>query len=429
MHGVAPGIFDLRWDDPAQLSLNSKFAICGVNVYRSFDSEFGPYERVTALPVGCTFWRDQTDNVLIPEESIGDDQWVLRGVCEDASEPSEPHRYVLRTLHCPIVKPGSQGITTDDPNDVMVFVDGERAPIRRLNGFTGEIELDTSSFVNVATQKGDPAIVPELTSRVTVAYRFGRTLVETELSQRIFYRVTAVGIPVEFDVGKIQPQDLVETALERAAATSSLEVEKLDWIWREAVRRNQWILNQGGERVQAFIRKKVGTACGCTADYGTGHTHKQPLNDCLECFGTGIVGGFEGPYDIIVAPDDAERRISQKDIGRTVEHSYEVWTGPSPVLSQRDFVVKINGERYSIGAVRMPTNRGMVLQQHFMIGHIDEQDIRYKVPIDNPFLLAPNRVRLARPPNYSPAGITDKPAIPDEREQRGRTVTWENIQH
>jgi hypothetical protein len=89
--------------------------------------------------------------------------------------------------------------------------------------------------------------------------------------------------------------------------------------------------------------------------------------------------------------------------------------------------VKINGERYSIGAIRMPTNRGMVLQQHGMLGHLDEKDIRYRVPIDNPSRYLANQVAPAVPPMNSPAQITDKSEIPDERELRGRTIAYENI--
>jgi hypothetical protein len=216
--------------------------------------------------------------------------------------------------------------------------------------------------------------------------------------------------------------ELLETPLEQACFTSNQELEKLDWIWKEAVRRNRWILSQGGERVKVFIRKQAGQICTCyRPDYG------QPVADCHLCFGTSITGGFEGPYDILLAPPDAEKKIAQQNVGRTVEESYEVWTGPSPLLSQRDFIVKLNGDRYSIGPVRMPTNRGMVLQQHFNVGHLDEKDIRYRVLMDDPSRGTSGRVQPGTPPNNRPAGPTDKPNIPDEREIRGRALVWENI--
>jgi len=171
------------------------------------------------------------------------------------------------------------------------------------------------------------------------------------------------------------------------------------------------------------------------------------------CYGTGFVGGYEGPYESIIAPDDAERKITQTPQGRRKEHSYEVFTGPSPVLTQRDFVVKQTNERYSIGPVRRPSNRGNQLQQHFTIGYIDEGDIRYRVPIDGtsdlpypetrysyrqaptlsvdgegyrPPSIAPDRPPYTVEPDAETPMGTDKDGWDKSREQRGRTPAWEN---
>jgi hypothetical protein len=391
--------------------------VTGVNIYRSFDSEFGPFERITEIPLGSTFWRDITNNVLIPDEDVSG-QFTIFGA---ASTGMDHPRFVFRTLHYPIVKEGSQEVYANSPQDVRVFVDGVQARVKNVMGKFGEIELDVHMTPEAGTQKYTPAVIPGPTSKVTCTYRYTKSLLRTDLMQRVFYRVTTVGIPVDRDLSTVQPQDLVETPLVEAVATSSYEVEKLDFMWKEAVRRNRWILEQGGERVKLFLRKHVGLPCPCSSD----DYHKQPINDCRICYGTGIVGGYEGPYDTILAPDDGERRITQKEQGLTVEHSYEVWTGPVPILSQRDFLVKINGERYSIGAVRFPSNRGMVLQQHFNIGHIDEQDIRNKVPVDNPVKYSAIQFAPRGPENGGSTDITDKPNIPEERQLRGRTRAWE----
>lgn len=415
--GYLPGVYDLTWSDPSNLTLNSRFRVCGVNLYRSFDSEYGPFDRITELPVGSVFWRDQTDNVLEMGEVVTDDCWSLRGA---ASVERHGERYVFRTQRRPIVKPGSQNLPADHPADVQVLVNGVQARVLAVYGDRGEVELDAKHWVDVSTQTRTTPILPEPGDEVTVSYRWNRTFLRTDLQQRVFYRVTTVGAPAHLPVDTVQAHDLVETPLERAATTSNAEIEKLDWIWKESVRRNRWILDQGGERVKVFLKKQVGTPCLCNrADY------KQPINQCRLCYGTGVLGGYEGPYDIVMAPDDAERRIAQKAEGRMVEHQYEVWTGPTPLLSQRDFIVKIDGTRYSVGPVRRPTNRGMILQQHFNIGHVDEKDIRYSVPMDNPRGFS--HVGPAVPPDNSPAGITDKHNIPDERELRGRSVVWSNI--
>lgn len=413
-----PGAFELTWDDPSQLALNGQFVLLGVNVYRSFDSEFGPFERVTEVPVGSGYWRDITNNVMEPDEDVSN-SWVIFGA---QTSGDRPDRYVFKTLR-PIIKSGSQMTYANSPFDVQVFVDGTQVPVLSVSGQTGEVEIDVRQYPDPSKQTYLPTVVPTSTSKVTCSYRYTKDLLRTDLAQRVFWRFTTVGLPVESSLSVVQSTDLVETPLESATATSSYEIEKLDYIWKEAVRRNRFILEQGGERVKLFLRKQVGVPCPCIPD----DVHKQPINDDLTCFGTGIVGGYDGPYDIIIAPDDSEKRITQKEHGRTVEHTYESWTGPSPLLSHRDFIVKINGERYSIGAVRMPSNRGMLLQQHFNIGHFDERDIRYRVPLDRlPNILS---FKPSGPENEAEAKPTDNPDIPEDRQLRGRTPAWANIMY
>ena len=416
--GWEPGVFDLQWDDPSLLPLNGRWQIVGVNVYRSFDSEHGPFYRVTDFQLGGRYWQDRTDTEVVVGEDVTD-RFLTQGI--EATQNYAP-RYVFQVERGPIVKLGAQGEYADEPGDVQVFVGDQLARVMRVRGFAGEVEIDGQRYANIAKQHFDPTVAPAPGDRVTCSYRRMRQLVKTDLGQRVFYRVATVGLPVGCDPCQCSQGDFVETPLERAASVSSYEIEKLDWVWREAVRRNRWILEQGGERVRFFLRKNVGLTCPCTDDA----YHKQPQGDCRVCFATGIIGGYEGPYQTIIAPDDAERRISQKNIGRTMEHTYEVWTGPTPILVQRDFLVKLNGERYSVGPVRFPSSRGMVLQQHFTIGHFDEKDIRYKVPMGDPTRYVADQFASQPPEEGGPTPITDKPGIPDERELRGRTVTWEN---
>jgi hypothetical protein len=419
--GFEPGVIDLTWDDPTELAINSRFRLVGVNIYRSFDSEFGPFERVTDTLVGARFWRDRTDNELVEEDVTG--QFVLFGDCT-ASGSNAP-RYVFKTQNFPIVKEGSQKVNADSPDDVHVFIDGRPARVLHVYGSTGEIEIDPFVYVDVAKQAWDPSLVPQPQSRVTCVYRFTRKLIRTDLMQRIFYRVTTVGIPIGCNIATASSEDFVETPIEKATATSTMEIEKLDYIWKEAIRRNRWILEQGGERVKIFLQKHAGISCPCIPD----DYHGQPISDCHICFGTSFVGGYDGPYDAIVAPDDAERRISQSNIGRTATHNYEVWTGPAPIMSMRDFLVKINGDRYSVSAVRFPQNRGAVLQQHFTIGHIDEKDIRYRVPMSNPTRAVALEFAPSGPEQEASSEITNNPSIPEERQLRGRTKVWENIEY
>jgi hypothetical protein len=144
------------------------------------------------------------------------------------------------------------------------------------------------------------------------------------------------------------------------------------------------------------------------------------------CFGVGVVGGYEGPYPILIAPDDAEVAIRQKETGRVQEHTYEVWTGPTPLLSHRDFIMKVNGDRYSIGPVRMPSNRGNILQQHFSISSFDDKDHRYKVPVGNPVKYSAVQFVPSGPEHAASQEVTNNPNVGDERELKGRTLAWKN---
>jgi hypothetical protein len=408
LSGLEKGVIDLRWDPPANLSQNSKFSVIGVNIYRSFDSEFGPFFRLNTVPVGSTYWRDMNQVTLVLEEDVSR-QFIVRGT-------TDPDRqWVFRVQHRPIVIHPWIGSMDCASLNVFVTINGVQAAIAKIVAVDGEVTLSNENIFDVAAQKKNPPILPTSDTDVVLAtYRYLENEVKTDLGRRIFYRITTVASD--------EAGELIETPLDKAASSNNYRVENIDYIWREAVRRNKFLLYQGGERVKVFIRRSVGLRCGCNSD-----THKQPSSDCRDCYGTGIIGGYDGPYDIIIAPDDSERSISQSNRGRTVAHMYDSWTGPSPLLSQRDFIVKLNSERYAIGSIRMPTARGMQLQQHFPMSYIDEPDIRYLVPVINTSVLITPQTRYIVPGygNATPM-VTERQAIPDNREFRGNTPTYES---
>jgi hypothetical protein len=445
-----PGILDVRWDNPALLAGNGVYTVVGVNVYRSDVSDRGPYHRVNDMPVSGSFWRDQTENVQITREPIyWNSSWMFKG------DAPNDRRWVFKTQN-PIAKQYSQGpyqtaTAANAPSDVTVYIDGEVVPVDDVFGPTGEVRLINQSTFELGTEKNIRAAIPTEDSTVEITYWTNRNHVRSGLDATLYYRLATVVLD------STTPSGYRETELAYCPPITLMAVETLDYIWREAVRRNQWILQQGGERAKVFIRKQSGVRCYCGRDPRLDEYTKQPSQRCLTCYGTGFVGGYEGPYDIIMAPDDYERRISQASGGRRKEHTGEVWTGPTPLLTMRDFIVKQTNERYSVGAVRRPSNRGNLLQQHFNIAYFDEQDIRYKVPIDGttgfawpetryslPVVVQNRPVDGSLPPTPAADGgpvvlpdypiatgtqipmETEKSNIPDEREQRGRSPVWEN---
>ena len=424
---------------PCPGKANTAWNIVGVNVYRSDTGERGPYFRVNKVPVQTNFFRDRTGLIAVTDEVVRwDVSWIYQG------DAPNQKLWRLQTRHLPIAKVNDGNQYADSPNDVVVYIDGVRAQINAVNGRSGEIDLSGMSVWDPSTETWVNPPLPKAdgTSSVTVDYSWRRNELLTDLDNisKVFYRVTTVAV----DPTGTTPSGLVETPLGYSEPIAAIDSEKLDYIWKEAIRRNRWILQQGGERVKLFLRRVTGTVCNCSWDERLLTYTKQPVNHCVSCFGTGFLGGYEGPIDLIVGPDDAERRVAQTVNGRRLEHTYEVWTSPSPMLSQRDFIVKQNGERYSIGPVRRTGVRGVTLQQAFQIGYLDSHDIRYQVPLGNLESLAWPETRYTRPEDSPcvesdphPVGFdyqatpmgTEVPKIPEGREQRGRTPVWANIMY
>jgi len=434
------GMFDIRWDDPSLLGGNSAYAVLGVNVYRSDASDRGPFRRLNSFPVGGTFFRDFTDVTLVTEEVIPwETGWQSRG------DAPNVRRWTLKTRY-PIYKARTQGISANSPTDVIVLINGLPARIHEVFGPSKEITLGDAPDIDPRNDRFDYAPLPTSgADAVTVTYYTLRNIVSSGVDKKSFYRVTTVA------EDSTAPGGLIETPMNVTVPASDMQVEPLDYIWREAIRRNHWILTQGGERVKLFCQKVSGQRCDCclVLDARIREYSKQPSQSCMVCYATGYVGGYEGPYDVIMAPDDAERRISQGQMGRRKEHSYEVFMTFTPIVSQRDFVVKQNNDRYSIGPVRRPTNRGNVMQQHFNIAYLDSTDVRYSVPIDgadaSPNLPWPQTRYTYNPPRETYDARTDPPwpvtpdaalpmatdkdDVPDPVQQRWRTGTGENQNH
>jgi len=401
---------DLYWEDPSLLPTNTGFDIIGVNIYRSFDSEYGPYHRLTDFPIGAQFYRDQTTVAVVSGEDVSS---------RFLSTDDESGGWVFRVENYPLIRPADSGVIANSIHDITITIDGEQVKPLRVIGETGEIYLQTQPTYDVASNERIDAILPRPDSVVLCSYSYRTNTIESALHRRTFYRITTVGYS-SWD------GELKETPLNWSEAAHIHQNENLDYIWEEAIRRNRWILDQGGERVKLFIHKYRGVPCGCHRRTSDPH----PYNQCGVCFGTGIRGGYEGPYEILLAPPNSKRSSQQSSWGREHAKNYDVWTGPRPLLSQRDFIVKLNGDRYSIGPVSVPTNRGSVLQQHFDVNLLASNDIRHEVPILGTDGLAFPETRTMdwddEPDELRYPQITGTEGSAGVQES-GRTAVWENI--
>jgi hypothetical protein len=409
------GAIDIRWDNPRVIPQNNGLQILGCNVYRSTDTPYGPYVKVNDTPVTVLYFRDETKEGFIQEENA---TRTLRFSLEPDS------RWLVFAQNKPMITPGTNGKTTFRVQDVKVEIDdGDgiflEMPAFTVNGNTGEIQLISSPVYNHALQQVIPPRLPKPPNgRVRISYYTLNHQVLTVLSQRIYYKVTTVAVNPK------DPTSTIETPLEEISDRSAFDIEMIDYIWREAINRNRWILEQGGERVYIFTRKWMGQICpNYDSQYG------QCPNDDPVCLGTGIVGGYSDPIEAIIAPPEAEKSIELADMGLHIRYDFESWTGCYPLLNERDIIVRQNNERYVIGPVNPQGSRGAIYQQHFTMSYIDQGDIRYQIPIHGGETSVPaayDPYRQARPTEASPA-INNKPEIPAERIIRSKTVTWENI--
>jgi len=438
------GVLDIRWDSPTVIPGNSAYDILGVNVWRSFDSEFGPYELLNSVPVGTMIYRDMTETVHVQTEDVSG-AFLIRGddYCEN---------WMFEVQNKPMVRETAifqfKNFFADRREDVVVRIDGQEVPVMRVEGERGRVYLINKPYLDPVTERPLEPILPSESSTVTCSYHHHSNLVDLTAMRRVFYKVTTVGIsmtastpwepstpwecapppwsatPMDTSTTPWDPATpwdslnpiLEETPLDTVPAHNVYQMERVDWIWREAIRRNSWIRDQAGERVKVFIRKWHGLLCQQFS-----RTHKQAINDCEVCYGTGFVGGYEGPFDIIIAPPEAERTLELVPDGLKQDFTFSTWTGPSPLLGTRDVVLRQNNERFTVGGVNPQGQRGAYFQQHFNIRLIEERDdIRYRIEVPGGRNLPPTD-EAATPP------VTDKETIPDSQEERGRTVTFENI--
>jgi len=333
-------------------------------------------------------------------------------------------QYCIQTQHKPIIGTDDKEYT-DSINEVEVIIDGQVALIDRVDGLKGTIILKTEREFDYVLDKWIEPVIPTPESIATVTYKY--RLAELKLNLRRFphYKVTAV-----LSNGS-------ETRLSWCTSVT-LQSEKLDYMYREAIRRNAWLLDQAGERVLLFIKKTTGERCQC---YRLNQrTHKQPkVGSCLECWGTGFIGGYVGPFEIKISPFQAEQKITMTDRGMHLDNVEDTWTTITPVITQRDFIVRRNGQIYAIGPAARPEVKGEPTQQHFSVEHVDSTDIRYKFVQSLNLYGYQDRVGLRKGTDHYTENpiITDGEVTEHDRQRtdkgptvtnvkRGRTITFEN---
>jgi hypothetical protein len=351
-------------------------------------------------------------------------------------QPLNPKKeYLIYLSQRPVIDDSGKNTPTDKSEFVNVTIDGRQAYVRLLQGLEGVIELETKrQYDEVKKQWFEPP-VPNEYSIVLVSYRVPSNTIDIRLRKNYFYKVTCVTSEDETDLDLLTPM--------------VLQPDKMTYILEECVRRNAWMLEQGGERVLLYLKKKAGVKCACTYRDVKERTHKQPDQDCEICFGSGFVGGFDGPFPILIGPLTTEQRVQQTDRGLKLAYQIETWTGPSPIVNQRDMIIRRNGDRCLIGPITPVEGPGGVrAQQHFVVEVLDGTDVRHKFKV-----ILPNQIMQPGIDKSSKHVLHGGPNVatvdsPKEREElhtsedfvshensnvdhivKGRSIVFENINY
>ncbi|HED05690.1 MAG TPA: hypothetical protein ENI61_03290, partial [Ignavibacteria bacterium] len=167
--GLEKEVVDIRWSSPSDLQANTsgRFSIIGINLYRSFDSEFGPYFRLNTIPIGATQWRDGTNIVLSSQEDVSLN-FSSRG---SATDPAG--RYMFKTRYSPIIIYPSPGSANNTNLNVQVTVNSVPSFVERIFAHDGIVELRNVATFDVVTQKETKPVIPISDQDVVLAtYRY-----------------------------------------------------------------------------------------------------------------------------------------------------------------------------------------------------------------------------------------------------------------
>jgi hypothetical protein len=144
--------------------------------------------------------------------------------------------------------------------------------------------------------------------------------------------------------------------------------------------RNRWLLENGGERVLLLKRKHEGTVCANRDD-----VRRRDAQHGFDpvCFGTGFVGGYFKPIEIMVSlVSGGPEQVVWEEWGKrriSVRRSWTLW---EPILQNGDILVrKFNGQRLRITNVFPHRWRSYIMHQDFETDELERDHSIYKFPI------------------------------------------------
>lgn len=402
------GSRDLFWVDDPDKNLE------GYNIYRALDHP-SSWVKVNEFPVPGHYYRDITTLKIVTYEVTSSD-WVSYG---------EDGQYVFRVPDVPIWSDVRKGRPTvaNSPEDVQLIVNGEAQRAGRVSGSEGLIYLTNYEVLRkggaVAAYPTNKNLKNNATPSVTVVYKKLTNYLDIfAAGLRTFYTV----VPVKFGGAETHLPGALGTEI-----SNTLEIDRMDYMQAEMVRRNAWLFEQSGEPSFLLVRKSKGIICQC------GIANGEPRTGCPSCYETGFVGGYYGPFDMLFIDPDTSARRTLDEGGVKVERESKSYLGPTPIVSSGDMIVRRNGDRMVIANPTYKSPKGVLLQQEFDVILLPPGDTRYSIPLhenhpvpniyDPRFEPSDPNAEPVTNPLTDPTKTWENPVVP-----KGRTVVFGNIQ-
>jgi hypothetical protein len=332
------GARDLYWSDDQDPHVH------GYNVYRSEDHQ-NSWVRLNKYPIPGSRYRDQVQYENVTYNFNLKTDWVEQG---------EHGSWRLRVKGETFWSGAIEGrpCIAESVRDVVLLIDGVQVLPARVIGMEGEIWLPVDAVnSHSGSQTPLPIFSPNTMKEVSIVYKKLTNTVNLFLSTQSFYTV----VPVD-QIGN----ELHLVGLPGSEVRGIMDVDSMDYMQREMVRRNAWLFEQVGEPAWLMIRKTKGDPCGCVNP-----ETKEAKTGCRVCHEIGIVGGYYGPLDFLFIDPDSEVTKTVEEGGVKVERTSRSYLGPSPIVKNGDLIVRKNGERSVIGNVTYKSPRGVMLQQEF----------------------------------------------------------------
>ncbi len=115
-------------------------------------------------------------------------------------------------------------------------------------------------------------------------------------------------------------------------------VYEADRIKDRILDRHRLLIETTGESFQYYRRKYAGTRCSCWSD-----TDQQPSGECVICYGTGFVGGYDlEAHHIKARFTMVPRRFAMGEQGFTIDQRPRIWTLPEPTIRVRDIIISVS---------------------------------------------------------------------------------------